>query len=111
MRDHGSTAVVAVIQGSTLTVAHCGDSRAVLVRQGGSERLTQDHKPVRADEKARIEKLPGGSVRNGRVNGILGVSRAFGNSSLKQWATSEPEVTQVQLRNGGCVSLLMLVTK
>ena len=37
-RDDGCTAVTAVIVGSTVVVAHVGDSRAVLAKTGKGER-------------------------------------------------------------------------
>ena len=40
----GSTAVVVVVDGQHLTVANCGDSRAVLSRRGKTIPLTSDHK-------------------------------------------------------------------
>lgn len=40
----GSTAVVVMVDNQNLTVANCGDSRAVLSRQGKTVPLTSDHK-------------------------------------------------------------------
>ena len=50
----GSTATVAVLRGSVLTVAHVGDSRAVLVRRNSAISITKDHKPDDDAEGARI---------------------------------------------------------
>lgn len=44
----GSTAVVVVVDGQHLTVANCGDSRAVLSRHGKTIPLTSDHKVGRS---------------------------------------------------------------
>lgn len=63
-------------------VAHVGDCRAVLCNDGVAVQLTIDHKPAAKSEKARIE-VAGGWVHNGRVNGSLGVSRAFGDIQFK----------------------------
>ena len=63
-------------------VAHVGDCRAVLCNDGVAVQLTEDHKPAVKAEKARIEAA-GGWVQNGRVNGSLGVSRAFGDIQFK----------------------------
>ncbi|KVH92976.1 Protein phosphatase 2C [Cynara cardunculus var. scolymus] len=51
----GSTAVVALICSSHIIVANCGDSRAVLYRGKEAIALSNDHKPNREDEYARIE--------------------------------------------------------
>lgn len=69
-----------------MVVAHCGDTRAVLLRSGFVFPLTEDHKPKIDAEKKRIEAA-GGRVEdvNGvaRINGKLAVARAFGDVVLK----------------------------
>jgi serine/threonine protein phosphatase PrpC len=70
--DAGSTGVVAILQGSSLTVAHAGDSRATLRRRGMNTQITSDHSPNRDDEAKRIQRA-GGKVFFGRVNGRLAV--------------------------------------
>mmetsp|Transcript_20537 Transcript_20537/g.57026 ORF Transcript_20537/g.57026 Transcript_20537/m.57026 type:complete len:473 (+) Transcript_20537:67-1485(+) len=86
-----------------LLVANLGDSRAVLCRaQGGrlsAMRLSDDHKPGRADERRRIEAVggvvdmqgvwrvftPGPANFGGRsVLWGLAVSRAFGDLLMKE---------------------------
>jgi len=67
--------------------------------------LSHDHKPNRPDEKQRIEQL-GGCVLYNRVMGRLGVSRAFGDKSLKQYVTAEPEVVSVELTAGDEILIL-----
>lgn len=51
--------------------------------------LSDDHKPTNPDEKDRITRA-GGFVQNGRVNGILSLSRAFGDFAFKDM-TAKPE--------------------
>ena len=66
--------------------AYCcnvGDSRTVLSRAGRAIALSNDHKPSREDEAARI-KAAGGFIINKRVMGELAVSRAFGDSEFKK---------------------------
>ncbi|CBZ53852.1 putative protein phosphatase 2C [Neospora caninum Liverpool] len=69
-----------------VTVANIGDSRAMLIdSDGGFTRLSKDHKPNHPIETARIEKA-GGFVQDfdvPRVDGILALSRAFGDSDFK----------------------------
>ncbi|XVF09731.1 hypothetical protein REPUB_Repub07fG0120600 [Reevesia pubescens] len=76
----GSTAVVAVLTPEHIVVANCGDSRAVLCRDGKAVPLSFDHKPDRSDELARIEAAGGRVVfvNGARVEGILAMSRAIG---------------------------------
>lgn len=93
--DSGSAAVVACIIGAYIFCANCGDSRAVLCRDGRAVMLSLDHKPGRVDEHARISAA-GGFVSWGRTNGRLALSRAFGDvdckGSPKSVITAEPEI-------------------
>ncbi|KAJ2297108.1 phosphatase 2C, partial [Coemansia sp. RSA 2705] len=84
----GCTAAVAFLevkeQQRILYCANVGDARAVLSRGGTAKRLTYDHKGDDAHEIDRISEA-GGYVFNGRVNGVLAVTRALGDSSMKQY--------------------------
>lgn len=42
----GTTMTVALVEGSTVSIGHVGDSRAYLVREGRMEQLTDDHSLV-----------------------------------------------------------------
>ncbi|KAJ4790033.1 Protein phosphatase 2C-like protein [Rhynchospora pubera] len=93
--DHvGSTAVVAILGPRHLVVANCGDSRAVLCRNGSAVPLSSDHKPDRPDELQRIQAAGGRVIYwdGARVFGVLAMSRAIGDSYLKPFVISEPEV-------------------
>jgi len=46
--------------------------------------LTQDHKPILATERQRIEKA-GGRIEGGRVNGAIEVARSFGDLPFKRF--------------------------
>ncbi|CAN8295147.1 unnamed protein product [Cochlearia groenlandica] len=91
----GSTAVVSVITPEKIVVANCGDSRAVLCRNGKAIPLSTDHKPDRPDELDRIQELGGRVIYwdGPRVLGVLAMSRAIGDNYLKPYVSSEPEVT------------------
>lgn len=98
----GATAVTAFVRrvpgfGRILNVANCGDSRAVLCRAGRPVALTCQHKPV-GEERDRIENS-GGFVVHERVNGILNVSRAFGDHCMKSVVICRPAVTQIVLNH------------
>ncbi|KAI3811565.1 hypothetical protein L1987_21290 [Smallanthus sonchifolius] len=91
----GSTAVVAVVTPEKIVVANCGDSRAVLCRNGEAVPLSTDHKPDSPEELHRIQAA-GGKVLywdGARVCGVLAMSRAIGDGYLKPYVTCEPEVT------------------
>ncbi|THU56847.1 hypothetical protein C4D60_Mb11t21510 [Musa balbisiana] len=101
--DHvGSTAVVAVVSPTRIVVANCGDSRAVLCRNGAPIPLSSDHKPDREDELQRIEAAGGRVIYwdGARVLGVLAMSRAIGDSYLKPYVISEPEVTVLDREEG-----------
>eukprot|EP00887_Chlorella_sp_A99_P007208 scaffold2.g7208.t1 len=98
----GTTAVVALLGTRMIYVANCGDSRAVLSRNGAAVPLTDDHKAAREDETARVEAA-GGQILfwNGvRVMGLLAVSRAIGDHSLRPYVIAEPEVTVISRHTG-----------
>ncbi|KAJ8598795.1 hypothetical protein CTAYLR_008641 [Chrysophaeum taylorii] len=95
----GSTALAALVERSALTVANCGDSRAVLGSGHRSVRLTCDHKPDVASEKARIEAAGGQVAFRGvwrlavaDCPVMLAVSRALGDRQLKTLAAPRNEV-------------------
>ncbi|XP_048325671.2 protein phosphatase 2C 37 [Ziziphus jujuba] len=90
----GSTAVVAIVTPEKIIVSNCGDSRAVLCRNGVAIPLSSDHKPDRPDELVRIEAAGGRVIYwdGPRVLGMLAMSRAIGDNYLKPYVISEPEV-------------------
>ena len=65
-----------------LAIAWCGDTQFCLVKEGKISYFSRPHKPEHETERARIESF-GASVsfigNTWRVNGSLGVARAFGN--------------------------------
>ncbi|GAA5888725.1 hypothetical protein JCM5296_000083 [Sporobolomyces johnsonii] len=80
----------------TLYTANAGDARAVLARNGTAVRLSHDHKATDAKEAERIDQA-GGFVMNQRVNGYLAVTRALGDSAMKQFVVGSPYTTETTL--------------
>lgn len=81
--DCGSTAIVAVIIDNHIIVANTGDSRCIIsTKDGAAKTLSFDHKPKNLGELVRIHN-DGGTVSLNRVNGILALSRAFGDFNFK----------------------------
>lgn len=70
----GTTATVVHVGEEALTVAHVGDSRAYLVRQGSLRRLTDDHSLV--EEMRRSGKLTAEEAANHPQRSII--TRALG---------------------------------
>ncbi|XP_076924383.1 putative protein phosphatase 2C 75 [Bidens hawaiensis] len=105
----GSTAVVVLLTQEYIVAANCGDSRAVLGRNGKAVPLSVDHKPDRADERARIEALGGRvtfAANVARVDGVLAMSRAIGDRFLKRVVTSVPEFVFMK-RDSEDISLVL----
>ncbi|CAO2146051.1 unnamed protein product [Urochloa humidicola] len=107
----GACATTALVKNGDLYVAHVGDCRAVLSRDGSAAAaLTADHTCARDDERERIERGGGYVSRSGsgvwRVQGSLAVSRSFGDVGLKRWVVAEPAVTRVPL-TAGCEFLVV----
>ena len=67
-----------------LHVANVGDTRVVLVCEGGqpAKRLSVDHVATDPEEVRRVQR-DGGHVVNNRVGGSLAITRALGDHALK----------------------------
>jgi len=92
----GSTACVVTIEDMVLSVANIGDTRCVLCRDGKAMRLSVDHKPDLPEETSYIQSK-GGFVRDGRVGGMLAVSRAFGDGFLGDCVNPTPYFKQLPI--------------
>ena len=104
----GACAVMATVRGCEVTIAHVGDCRAILLHpddepdKGDEEsefprvtRLTRDHVVSDPDEIERI-RVAGGKILEGRLNGVLEPTRAFGDADIKMSQDGlivDPEIT------------------
>lgn len=80
-----------------LYTANVGDARIILCRNGKALRLSYDHKGMDENEGRRISKA-GGLILNNRVNGVLAVTRALGDSYLKDLVTGHPYTTETVIQ-------------
>ena len=72
-----------------------GDSRCILVKNNGEiKEMSYDHKPNSESERHRITQNGGRVVFFGtwRVEGILAVSRSFGDRLLKRWIIPDCDI-------------------
>ncbi|XP_057207324.1 integrin-linked kinase-associated serine/threonine phosphatase 2C isoform X1 [Triplophysa rosa] len=103
----GSTATCMLVVDDVLYVANLGDSRAVMCRlekagDSGKRKfvtlaLSKEHNPTIYEERMRIQKA-GGTVRDGRVLGVLEVSRSIGDGQYKRCGViSTPDIRRCQL--------------
>ncbi len=96
--NSGGVATVVYIQGQELYVANVGDVQAILIQSDGSHRmLTRKHDPAEPSERQRIRDAGGWVSRQGRLNDMLSVSRAFGYVDLIPIVQAAPHVTHVSI--------------
>ena len=96
----GTTATTVLLVNNMLLVANVGDTRAVLYRaaernsddetaaKNANEELkplllTSEHNPAQYSERQRIQRA-GGQVIDGRISGIIEVSRSLGDAAFKR---------------------------
>lgn len=97
----GSAVLVALRNGNDMWVANAGDSRGIMSGYRRVVALSQDHKPHREDEHARILQLGGRVTFHTydvpRVNGNLALSRSIGDNYLSPYVIPNPEVRHFKL--------------
>ena len=87
-----STTLITVITPRQIVyVGNAGDSRAVMSVSTLQIPLSEDHYPEDANEKQRILKAGGFISFDGRLNGDLNLSRAFGKFEHKGNSSIRPE--------------------
>lgn len=100
--NSGTTALCAIYRKTQkkLYVGWCGDSQALIARNGNIHQIVRKHSPEDPSERKRIEKLGGVVLYWGnsyRVNGQLAVSRAIGDVNHKPYVSAEPEIVEMDL--------------
>jgi len=95
----GGVATVMFLQQSELYVANVGDAQAMLIHsEGGHRMLTRKHDPAEPNERQRIRDAGGWVSRQGKLNDILEVSRAFGYVQIMPAVQAAPHITQVTVK-------------
>ncbi|KAG8445401.1 hypothetical protein GDO86_010255 [Hymenochirus boettgeri] len=99
----GTTALCVLAADNILYIANLGDCRAFLCRFNEENQkstvlsLSREHNPIQYDERMRIQRA-GGNVREGRVLGVLEVSRSLGDGQYKRFGViSTPDVKRCPL--------------
>lgn len=80
--ESGCVAVVAIITEDCIYTANIGDSRCIVSKGGTALTLSIDHKPEDRDEEDRIQKAGGFISDDGRIQGTINISRAFGKLNI-----------------------------
>lgn len=93
----GACCTVVFIKGTKLFTANIGDCMAVLSKTSGdSQLLTKLHIPSKREEYERI-RISGGYVNNGKLDGVVDVSRAVGFFDLLPHIHASPDISVVNL--------------
>ncbi|KAI1633785.1 phosphatase 2C-like domain-containing protein [Biscogniauxia mediterranea] len=87
----------AAVRQRVLYTANVGDARIILCRSGKALRLSYDHKGSDENEGKRIANA-GGLILNNRVNGVLAVTRALGDTYMKDLVTGHPYTTETVIQ-------------
>ena len=99
--EEGSTATIVYIEKQNnkkyLYCLNVGDSRCIIINKKGIMRLSKDDRVDDPIEKERIIK-EGGFIYNGRIYGILMLSRCFGDWGIKKYGVScEPHISKIEI--------------
>lgn len=80
-------------------IANVGDSRAIICYKNNKvKQISKDHKPNDKKEEKRVRSF-GGYVENGRVNGILAMSRSFGDKNIAYAIKPIPDIYEGSINN------------
>ena len=99
--DVGSTATIVYIERQNnkkyLYCVNVGDSRCIIINKKGIMRLSKDDRIDDPKEKERIINS-GGIIYNGRIGGILMLSRSLGDWGVKRHGVScEPHIAKIEI--------------
>jgi adenylate cyclase len=108
--NSGGTAAVVYLNGTDLYVANVGDVGAVLIDSRGQHvDLTFKHDPACHEERERIRQAGGYVSRQGKLNDVLEVSRAFGYYSQMPSVVAAPNIMHCQLSESD--ELIVIATR
>ncbi|KAK5148335.1 hypothetical protein LTR04_000672, partial [Oleoguttula sp. CCFEE 6159] len=103
----GSVATVIFLRGMELFVSNVGDAQALLIHsEGGFKVITRKHDPAEPSERQRIREAGGFVSRQGKLNDVLEVSRAFGYIQMSPSVIAAPHVSQISIRESDEIVLL-----
>lgn len=97
--NSGGVATIAYLSGQQLYVANVGDVQAMVIQTDGAHKfLTKKHDPAEPSERSRIREAGGWVSRNGRLNDLLPVSRAFGYVDLMPAVQAAPHISHITVK-------------
>ena len=95
----GCTAAVVIVMQNIVYAANVGDSRIVLIENGKAIRVSVDHKTSDPEEAKRVRER-GGHIVQGRLEGVLALTRAIGDGALIPAVSCEPHLKRFKRRDG-----------
>ncbi|KAI8635378.1 protein phosphatase 2C [Xylariaceae sp. FL1651] len=96
--NSGGVATIAYLQAQELYIANVGDAQAMLIQSDGTNKiLTRKHDPAEPTERQRIRDAGGWVSRQGKLNDLLEVSRAFGYLDLMPAVQAAPDVNHITI--------------
>lgn len=107
----GSCAVLAILGPvrafgkRDLVVANLGDSRAVVVSGTSVTTMSTDHNAANPAEQARISTIPEAKIVDGRLDGILAITRSLGDKVIEHGLSAEPEFVCCEVKPGDLIML------
>ncbi|KAI9725159.1 MAG: cysteinyl-tRNA synthetase [Chrysothrix sp. TS-e1954] len=106
----GCAATVIYLHGMDLYVSNVGDVQALLVQsEGGHRVVTQKHDPADAAGRKRIREAGGYVSKQGKLNDVLDVSRAFGFTQYAPAVIAAPYTQQVSIQESD--EMIILATR
>ncbi|KAF1939581.1 PP2C-domain-containing protein [Clathrospora elynae] len=94
----GCVATVLFLKEMELYISNVGDAQALLIRsEGGHKILTRKHDPAEPSERSRIRDAGGFVSRQGKLNDVLEVSRAFGYVQMSPSVIASPHIMNITL--------------
>ena len=96
----GCVATIFYLNGTDLYIANVGDIEAILIQSSGQHKLlTTKHDPAEPRERERIREAGGYVSRQGKLNDVLNVSRAFGHYHLMPSVIAAPHTMHMQVND------------
>jgi serine/threonine protein phosphatase PrpC len=78
----GTTMTLIIVTASKIITSNLGDSKSVLISKNTLTQLSYEHKSFDRNEYNEYKSKGGYISSNGRVNGIISISRALGNTFI-----------------------------
>jgi len=99
--NSGGVATILYLHNSDLFVANVGDAQALLIQVNAQWKwLTRKHDPANEPrERERIREAGGYVSRQGKLNDVLEVSRAFGYFQMMPCVIAAPHTIQIKLND------------